>query len=269
MPMNNMREALEDIEFLTRSKHRVIVLAALARRPQSRADLRAMTGVSRSTIGRTLREFEDRRWVVKDGDQFEASQLGAYFAAAMADLIDRAETEQTLRDVWQWLPDKDSGFTIEMCADATVTVADADNPYRPVNRFLALARETDSYRFVGCDVGLIEPCKTEFKQLILDGMQTEVIDSPGLVQYMRSTDPELFAEAFESGNFTLRVHDDLPAYGVGLLDDRTVISGYDVESGTVRVLIDTDASAARAWAESVYETYRNELPTLSLEPPLA
>jgi len=53
-------EAIEDIAYLTRSVHRVEVLEALTEGPKYRSDLPALTGVSRSTIRRTIREFESR-----------------------------------------------------------------------------------------------------------------------------------------------------------------------------------------------------------------
>lgn len=256
---------LDDIEFLVRSDHRVTALAGLARRPQSRADLLAMTGVSQSTIGRTLREFEARNWVRRGGRQYEATQLGAFVASGIRELIDRVETEQKLRDIWECLPAETSGFTIEMCSDATVTVAETNNPYRPVNQFLSLLRETDQFRFVGFDLALLEPCKDELCQRIIDGMQTEIINPPSVIKYIRLNFPEQFAETLESGNLTVWVHDDLPPYGVGIFDDRISISGYDSENGTVKVLIDTDAPAARMWAESLYTSYQRETPTIALE----
>ena len=265
MNFSRSNSPLDDVEFLARSDHRVIALAALARRPQSRADLLAMTGVSQSTIGRTLRAFEERNWIRRTGNHYEATQLGAFVATGMRELIDRLETERPLRDVWQWLPSEANGFTIEIVSDAVVTVAEIDDPYRPVNRFLSLLRETDRFRFVGFDLALLEPCKDELCRRIVDGMRAEIIDPPSVVTHVRSTYPERFAEALESGNLTVRVHDDLPPYGVGIFDDRIAISGYDPTSGTVKVLIDTDVPEAREWAESIYGSYRRELPTLALE----
>ncbi|WP_222914873.1 MarR family transcriptional regulator [Natrinema sp. SYSU A 869] len=256
---------LDDIEFLARSEHRVTVLAALARRPQSRTDLLELTEASSSTIGRTLREFEGRQWIEKDGHQFEATQLGRFVAAGMRELTDRLETEQRLRDVWQWLPSETSGFTIEMASDAVVTVAGADDPYGPVNRFVSLLWETDGFRFVGHDVALLEPCKDELRQRILDGMQTEVIDPPSVARYILSTYKEHCSEPLESGNLTVQMHDELPAYGLSLFDDRIAISGYNTESGTVQVLLDTDAPEAHEWAISAYESYRREARPLALK----
>jgi predicted transcriptional regulator len=134
-----------------------------------------------------------------------------------------------------------------------------------VNRFASLLRETDRFRFVGYDVALLEPCKDELSQRIIDGMHTEIIDPPSVASYILSTYREHCSESLQSGNLTVRVHDDLPAYGVSLFDDRIGISGYNPDSGTVQVLLDTDAPEAREWAESTYESYRREARPLALE----
>ncbi|WP_435177074.1 helix-turn-helix transcriptional regulator [Halorussus sp. AFM4] len=256
---------IDDIAYLARSEHRAPTLVALTVRPRSRSELWEMTGVSSSTIRRTLREFEDRNWIRREGYRYEATPLGAYVASAVAELIERLETERTVRDVWQWLPDEDSGFTIEMCADAVVTVAEADNPYAPVNRFLELLRETDRFRFVGSDLALLEPCRDEFCRRVIDGMRAEIIDPPSVAEYIRSTYPELSAETLASGNLTIRLHDDLPSYGIALFDHRIAICGHDPDSVSVRVLLDTDAEDAREWAESQFSFYRRRTPTVPLE----
>lgn len=267
MKPNRQKVPLDDIEFLARSGHRVTALVALSRRPQSRADLLAITGVSQSTMGRTLREFEDRNWIRRNGSVYEASLAGEFVASGMQELVDRIHTEQMLRDSWELLPDKENGFTFEMVADAVVTVADIEDPYRPVNRFLELLRDTDRFRFAGFNAALLEPCKDQLCQLVIDGMQTEIIDPPNVIQYIRSTCPNQFSEMLESGDLTLRVHDELPTYGIGLFDNRTAITGYDPSTGMVKMLVDTDAPEAREWAESVYETYCRKVPTIPLETP--
>ena len=259
---------LDDVEFLARSAHRVDALAALASRPRSRADLRELTGVSRSTIGRTLREFDDRHWIRRDGHRYEATQLGAFVATGLQDLIDRLETERTLREVWQWLPIEADGFTIEMAADAVVTVAETDDPYRPVNRFVSLLRETERFRFVGFELALLEPCKDDLAQRIVDGMETEIIDPPSVARYILTTYPDHCSGPRESGNLTIRIHDNLPPYGVAVFDRRIGISGHDPETGAVRVLLDTDRPAAREWADSTYDSYRRESRPLALETPV-
>jgi len=256
---------IADIAYLARSEHRVPTLVALSARPRSRSELWEMAGVSSSTIRRTLTEFEDREWIQREGYRYEATPLGSFVASAMVDAVERVETEQQLRDVWEWLPGEDSGFTVEMCADAVVTVADADDPYRPVNRFVSLIDETDRFRFAGFDVAILEPCKDELCDRIVGGMDAELINPPRVAEYVRANCPELFSEALESGDLTMQLHDELPPYGVSLLDDRVAICGYDPDGVTVRVLIDTDATDALEWAESFYDSYRRQTPTVPIE----
>ncbi|GAA0241805.1 helix-turn-helix transcriptional regulator [Haladaptatus pallidirubidus] len=256
---------IDDIAYLARSEHRAPTLVALTVRPRSRSELWEMTGVSSSTIRRTLSEFEERNWIRRNEYQYEATPLGAFIASAVAELIERVEIERKLRNIWQWLPDEESGFTIEMCSDAVVTVAEADNPYAPINRFLLLIKETDQFRFVGSDLPLLEPCRDEFCQRVIDGMQAEIIDPPSVAKYIRSTYPKLSAETLASGNLTIWLHDDLPHYGIGIFDHRVAICGHDSDNVMVRVLVDTDSQEAREWAESKYSFYQRQTPTVPLE----
>ncbi|WP_224336326.1 helix-turn-helix transcriptional regulator [Haloprofundus halobius] len=260
--------ALDDVEFLARSEHRVAALDAISEGPMSRADIKSATEASSSTVGRALRAFEERNWIRRNGDLYEATQLGEYVAAAMGDLLERFETERKLRGAWQWLPDEASGFTLDMVAAATVTVADADAPYRPVNRFVSLLRETDRFRFAGYDVALLEPCKDELRRRIVDEMRTEIIDPPTVAAYIFSTYRDHCSVSLDSGNLSVRLHDDLPPYGVSLFDDRIAISCCDEDCGIVRVLLDTDAPEARQWAEATFESYRREARPLALEAPV-
>lgn len=265
MVLRGTGSPLDEIEFLARSEHRVAALDALAERPRSRAELQTLTGASASTIGRTLREFETRHWISRSGNEYEATELGAFIASGMRELIDRVETEGRLRDVWQWLPVDAEGFTVEILTDAVITVAETDDPYRPVNRFVSLLREADWFRFVGFDIALLEPSKDELRRRIVDGMETEIIDPPSVARYVLSTYADHCAESLESGNLTVWLHDDLPHYGVSLFDHRIAISCYNATNGTVQALIDTSDATAREWAESTYEYYRQEARPLTLE----
>ncbi|ELY55212.1 transcriptional regulator [Natronococcus amylolyticus DSM 10524] len=259
------REAIDDVAYLVRSEHRVPALAAMAARPRTRGELRELTGASPSTTRRTLRGFDDRGWVRRDGYRYRATALGAAVASGMETLLALIETERTLRGVWTELPDAILELALEQPGRTTVTVAEHDTPYRPVNRFRSLLHETDRFRFVGFDVGLYDPCTDVFGRRVLDGMDTELIDSPDVAAYMLSTYPERCARLLETENLTALVHDELPSYGISRLDDRVAVSGYDPDSGGVTVLVDTDLPEAREWADAVYATYRSEARPLEPE----
>lgn len=254
----------DDIAFLTRADHRLAALAALADRPLVRADLGETVGVSPSTVCRTLREFETRHWVRKRGHRYEATQLGAFVAFETLGLIDRLETERELRDVWPMLPTGEGELRLEALAGAVVTLAAADDPYRPINRFVSLLEATGEFRVAGLELGLLEPCKDDFRQRVVEGMRTEIIDSSSAAKHVLSTYPDHCVDPIESGNLTVLLCDDLPTYGLCLFDERVGISGHNPD-GTVRALVDTDAPAVREWAESTYGTYRETARPLTIE----
>lgn len=249
--------AFADIAYLTRSEHRVSTLVALTERPRSRSELCESTGVSSSTMRRTLDEFDDRLWVRKDGYQYVITRLGEAIASGVEDLLDRVETERKLRAVWHWLPDAISEFPFETWSDLTVSTAEPDAPYRPVRRFQSLLEQTTTVRFLRPEVALMDPCFDLLHRLVGEGLDVTLIDRPDCHTYFLSTYPDRSSEMLQRDNFTVLEHDELPPYGIGLLDEHVTISCYERDSGTVQALVDSDTPAVREWAESAYETYRS------------
>lgn len=253
-----------DIAYLARSEHRIPTLVALTNHPRSRSELCELTGVSSSTIRRTIREFEDRTWVRKEGYQYVATRLGEAIATEMENLIERVETERQLRDVWHWLPEETSDWSVDTWSELNITVSEPDAPYRPVDRFESRLQQTSTVRFLHPEVALMEPCFDALYRLINDGVDITLIDRPECHTYFRSTYPKRSSEMIQQDNFTVLEDDNLPPYGLGLLDDDVVISCYEQESGAVRALVDTDAPAVREWANAVYAAYRSDAE--SIEP---
>lgn len=247
--------SIVDVAYLARSEHRVPTLVALTERPRSRAELCESTRVSSSTMRRTLDQFVDRNWIRKDGYQYVATRLGEAIATGMADLLELVEIEQGLRDVWPWLPNGIRELPFETWAELTVTVAEPDTPYGPVRRFTSLLQETTTARFLRPEVALMDPCFDELVRLIDEGVDVTVTDRPECHTYFLSTYPGRSSELLDRDNFTVLEHDDLPPYGIGLLDDRVTVSCYEEGTGTVHAVLDTDATAVRDWATSVYDDY--------------
>lgn len=258
-----MNQPLDEIEFLARSEHRVEVLDTLAERPQSRADLRTMTGASSSTIRRLLCEFEERCWIERNEHEYEATPLGGFVAEGLMALLGRMETERTLRAVWRWFPTEEIGFDVELFADAVVTVPEFGSPDRTAGRFAELVKETETIRtFAPTSI------KSDMEVLVrnvVDGMEWELICPSDLIEATLTVRPEQTSAAIESGNLTLlSIDDDLPC-ACAIFDDRVALGGFDRETGIIRVIIDTDAPEARRWAEELYNSYRRDARPLTPE----
>ncbi|WP_144920871.1 helix-turn-helix transcriptional regulator [Halorubrum salsamenti] len=258
IPHYDAESPIGDIAYLARSEHRVPTLVALTERPRSRSELCELAGVSSSTIRRTLEEFENRVWIRKDGYQYTATRLGEVIASGMEDLIEQVETERKLRDIWHWLPDEVSEFPVETWDAMTITVAEPDSPYRPIDRFESLLKETTDLRLIRPEIALMEPCFEVLVQLIDEGVDVVLVARPESHTYFLSTYPERSVEMMQQDNFTVLEHDALPPYGTSLLDERAAITCYERDSGTVHILIDTDVAAIREWAQSMCETYASE-----------
>jgi predicted transcriptional regulator len=253
-----MTSSIGEIEFLARSEHRVGALRTLRDGPSDRDDLREATDASNATIARLLNEFEDRNWIVRDGHEYELTDPGTFVADEFLRLVDRMGTELELRDVWQWFPTELPGCRMSLFADAVISKPDFGSPYRPLPRFREL---TESVRIVrGFQGSYSKPESYQVFQRILDtGGEMRIVNSLSQIDMkLREISEDVIREAVESGRLTLWAHESLPTNaGVAFFDERLCVICRDDEQVT-RVIVDTDASEAVVWGESVIEDVRSE-----------
>lgn len=251
---------MQAIEFLARSEHRVPALEALAEERRDRRDLREATGASDPTVGRVLRDLEDRSWIARDGPRYELTPLGEFVTERFVELRSGMETCETLREVWRWLPREMEGFDVESFDDLVVSYPGPSYPYTPVERVSHLLESTDSIRGLGTTIyksGNLEV----FCRRVLEGMEMEYIYSLPVLRAIVDWNPDLTARALERDNCTVFLHDGLPdsdRCGLNIMDDCVGICGHDPETAQLEAVIDTKSPEAREWADAVYERHRRE-----------
>ncbi|WP_227373628.1 helix-turn-helix transcriptional regulator [Haladaptatus halobius] len=263
-----MYSPIHDVEFLARSEHRVDVLNALSDTTRDRPALQEATGASSATLGRILSDFEERKWVVRSGYRYELTSQGRFVLEGFGELLTRMETEQKLRDVLELLPAESLGFTLDMFTDATVTVADEADPYRAVRRFDELIEGAKTMRAFGTATLKSANVDTLHRNIV-DGMETEIIYPPPIIEAVAAWNPAAATEAAESGNLRILLYDALPC-GLTLFDGRVALTGYTQDTGLLRVVVDTENPDAFVQAEEIYGSYREEsrpfAPAQSTEP---
>ena len=261
-----MGAATEEIEFLARSNHRVGVMEELTAGARDRRDLHTATGASTPTMSRILTDFEDRRWIVRDGPIYELTPLGEFVAEQFLGLREAMEIERKLRDVWQWLPREMEGFSVDLFADAVVSYPGPGYPYEPIERLTHLIEGTTRMR--GFDSIVFKSINNETVcQAVLDGMELEYVYSPTALEQTFAWNPERVMEAASCDNCTVYVHGALPdraRCGLGIVDDRAGICCHDPETGALTAVIDTDAPEARDWAIATFERVRAEARVVEL-----
>lgn len=232
------------------------VLEALLQEPLDRGDIEERLDVSRATSHRFTQWLDEQGLVEKVGGRFRLTGRGEVVAEEILRFEANVRTAHRLAPLLDVICEDHQEFVVESFMDATVTVAKSDDPYRPVERFISLVRESETFR--GFNTTHMAPLVLGgFHQQVFDATDTEIIYLPHIAKKLFETYPERAGEAIEDGHLALRTRDELP-YGLAIFDDRVGIGGYDEATGLMQVFVDTDAPIAREWAERVYASVRED-----------
>lgn len=246
---------------------RAPVFTALRERPMDRRELQNHLDVSRPTVHRLTRALDDRGLIERVDGEFTLTALGEVVGAATEAFEREVAVAHHIAPILPAVSEERPSFDPAAFADATVTSVEPGNPYRPVNRFMSLVAETDTLR--GLDPASINPLHLDdIHDRILDGMVTEAVFPPAVVEGLFESVPERIERAFASGNLELHTHESLP-FGLTLCDERVGVGVYDDETGLLCTYVDTDAPAAYEWGEAVYTNYHNAATPLAEHDDLA
>jgi len=237
------------------------LVALRDRGTMDRHELQEHLDVSRPTIHRLTRALEDQKLVIRTDEGCSLTALGETITEALAEFERATETAERFAPILTAVTGQDPPFDPAAFADATITLAEPGNPYRPVERFMELMEASETLR--GLDPAPINPLHVEeVYTRVRDGMDTDAVFSPEAIRSLLTTYPDRMATVFESGHLTLRTHSNLP-FGLSLCDDRVGVGVYGDDTGLLRIYVDTDAPAARQWAEEIYTGYRAEATELT------
>jgi hypothetical protein len=241
-------------ELLDVIRHRE-VLEGLATEPLDRIDLEARLDVSRATSHRFTRWLDDHALATRVDNRFTLTGKGQAYADAVVRLERDLRAATVLAPLLESICKSHREFVVAPFADGTVTTATPEDPYAPMTRFAQLLGESDTLR--GFNTTHMLPLELGAgSKNPFEGLETDLIYLPDVVDSFFETHPEQVRDAINAGHLTLRTRETLP-YGLAIFDDRVGVAGYDEETGTMRVFVDSDSAIARGWAERVFEAYRD------------
>ncbi|WP_224335988.1 helix-turn-helix transcriptional regulator [Haloprofundus halobius] len=253
-----MESALEDIEFLALSANRVEVLDAVAEVSHTRRELQERTGASQPTLGRILRDFEDRNWVRQTDREYAATPTGRLVAAGFSNLREIVETEQRLRQVANWLPTESMTFDLRQLRDATITTPTQTRPNAPVQRVLGLLRDAErveivSHAFNEQSMNVVRRRVAEEQQTFEGVFSASAIDAIADDSALR----ERLLELVDLPGAELRIVDDDVPVALTAADDVVHLFLRDGD-GLLQASVDTDDDTVLAWAHDVHDRYWND-----------
>ena len=259
-----MNRVLDDIEFLARSANRVDVLRLVADRTYTRTELATATDASQPTLGRILRDFEQRRWINRSPEGYAATATGRLVADGLGELYESLETEHTLRELVAWLPTEELGFDLRRLQDATVTVPTQTRPGAPVGRVIELIDDAEqvtvlSHAFNDRTLAAVADWVAaggQFEGVFSASAITPVTDDAALAGQLR--------RLIDADAATVHIYDGPVPLAITITDSVVSLLVRD-DSGRLQAALDTDDPDVLSWARDSYSRYREQSQPLTSE----
>jgi len=253
-----MDSPLDGIAFLARSENRVRVLRTIAAESQTRQKLREDLSMSRTTLGRVLKDFEERNLTRPTGQGYTTTPAADAILEKFVPLLETMEGIQNLGEAIDWLPPPAHSLDYRHFRDADITTETAENPAEPFDRGLELIRSADTYR------GLTSTAIPRYVDVLRDRLVEEAKDIEGVIELgllaTLRNDPERadawhdFAEAGATW-----IYDGHVPINMHIVDERILIwLGERDDELKVHGLLESENMAVVSWAESLYDDYRRE-----------
>ena len=251
-----MSTAVAELEFLSRSKHRLHVLRAL-REPCDRSTLRERTDASKPTLSRALGEFEERQWVTRERSEYRLTALGSVVVDGVDAALRALETAEKLTPLATWLPFEEFGFEVGRLHDATVRTETQGDSLGVLRRLGTLLYDAETvYQLTG--VVATSGIDTH-RRAIEDHGQTlhVVLTADALVTIRSDPDMRSLAGTVQAADgVSVYRYDGTVPYFLAVTEDRVVLAATD-DSGSIRGLVESTDSTVRGWALDRWEAYRD------------
>lgn len=248
---------LDDVEFLSRSPHRVRVLETLSTEARTRAEIHEATTIPQATLGRILDDFQDRGWVAKCGREFTLTPFGALLATEFAGLLSTVETVQRFAAVARHLPVEEFTFDLRLLREATVTVPRAPDVFAHVRRTEELVGDAARLRWLTGNVFL--DAIPQQRDLVFERNQTQEVVIAGDALDVALSNPDtarVVRELLETEKLAVYRYDgDVPT-ALGIVDDVAVLVPYD-DQGMPCALVETENVTVRSWVAGTLDDYRD------------
>lgn len=250
-----MTTSFEDLAFLARAETRIRAIQLLAESPRDRDELVDQLDISRATLSRLLRQFEDREWVVQDGRQYTATRFGSALATDVSQLLDTVSTIHQFRDIAQYLPFDELGIEFHQLRGARLTEATPSDPAAPARRVGELLDSSERTRILK---HAIDPnaSRPHYEAVIEGNQQTEVILTREALKTANRNEEtrEWFREMVRNDVPLYRYDGEIPV-NLKIVDETVVFSPTD-ENGLVPALVECLDEDIFSWASETFESYR-------------
>lgn len=252
-------EAIEHIEFLSRSKVRAQLLEVLYQKGElSRDELRDAIPGSRTTIQRNVESLVERGWVKNTNRTYTIAPCGEMVAEAFSTCHQKVRASERLQPFLKWTSTDVLDIDLEHFADATVVTATENDPYAPVNAHIESLKRAEYVTAVLPSVGR-DAAEITSKRAKDGNAEYDVIVEEDCVDVL--VGDQKYARHLEdvvgTDRYSISVFDGTVPYYLGVLDEKVQI-GVEGDDGIPRALVETESEPIREWAREKLRSYREK-----------
>ncbi len=245
----------DSTETLIKFARRAAAFDAFDTQQLTKRELAEALSVSRPTAHRIIESFLDVNVVRQSEQGYELTRYGKLVSDTVLAYRNELQTVTSLEPLIESLPE-DIQFDPRLFANAVITDATYDDPFRPMNRFIELFKSAKQIK--GFNKSFLEPMYIELAhEQIEAGMESTIIYDPKVLELVAEQYPSIAESALESQHVRASVHDDLPI-ALAIFQDRIGIGVYTESMGTPISWIDSGDPDAIAWGEKLFERYEAE-----------
>lgn len=243
------------VRFLADSPDRLALLDRVRDDPGTPRDFADDLDQSRRSVQRNLAAFEDRGWVAKRDGDYHLTTKGDLTAREHREYVAAVEAIDGNHLLYRHLP-RAAAPEPRALDDATVVEAEPDHPQAPVSHYVSVVKSVDTDR-----IRMIAPVLSRLFHdahagRVVEGVRTDLVLDAETVAAAREKNPGEFATVVAVPGFALLRHADPISFGLTVADGRALLLAYD-EEGQVAACADSSDAAFVAWANDVFEEFRD------------
>jgi len=249
-------DANEVAQFLTASPDRCRLLAQLRDEPGPPADVADALDVSRRSVQRNCRTFEERGWAERRDGDYQLTTAGELVLGRHADYLDELERIGTFAPLYRHLPEADHAPEPAWLDGATLVTATPGDPQAPVHHYVAALDGASVDRVLMLSPVLSRLFHDVHADLAMRGAHTELVLSADLVEQARSRNPTEFAVVVGVGVLDLYRHAEPVPLGLTVVGETVLLGAYDGD-GQLAALVESTDPRLREWAVDRFARYRD------------
>jgi predicted transcriptional regulator len=249
-------ETNELINFLSRSDARIAILETLHDDAHRIGELKERMSYPRSTLRQNVTKLEDEGLIEERDRRYRPTPFGHVLINDYLELLDDLDTVYELEEFVRWISrERLAELPLDVLGESSITVPTDVQPNAPQERLVEVLAETSTFR--GFSPIVLASHVDAFTPRLLEGdLTVEAVLPQRMVTYLDEQYDE-FETALETDALRIHVHDDGLEYGLGVTDDRLLLSSFD-ENLRQTCLVENESERARETGETLFDRYRGE-----------